>query len=122
MESSGYQAMLHDLLHHDLVGFNVRRVPVTEALQHQKKLSLPTADAWWLDVLLRGYVFKSKLGLEDYFSQWHEEISTELLFNSYLDFADRRRERHPLGRENIGRFLVKMGCKAIRPEKGVVGE
>jgi len=95
MESGGYQAMLHDLLQHDLAGFNVRQAPVTEALQHQKKLSLSTAEAWWLDVLLRGYVFKSRLGLEDYFSQWNDEVSTELLCASYSEYADHRRERHP---------------------------
>ena len=66
MEAGGYEAMLHDLLRHDLTGFNVRRVPVTEALQTQK-IKLPTSEAWWLDVLQRGYVYRSKLGLEHEF-------------------------------------------------------
>ena len=58
MEDGGYEAMLHDLLRRDLTGFDVRDVPETEGLQEQKKLSLGTADAWWMDVLHRGYVYK----------------------------------------------------------------
>jgi hypothetical protein len=42
--------MLHDQMSLDNSGFNVRAVPVTDALQQQKKLSLPTVEAWWLDV------------------------------------------------------------------------
>lgn len=122
MESGGYEAMLHDLLHYDLTGFNVRHVFVTDALEHQKKLTLSTTESWWLDVLLRGYVYKSKLGLESHFSQWHEFATTELLFTSYTEFAERHHERHPLSRETLGRFLIKMGGKAKRPKHGVVGE
>ena len=60
MEAGGYEAMLHDLLHHDLTGFNVRSFPVTEGLRTQRKLTLPTEGKWWLDVLQRGYVYRSK--------------------------------------------------------------
>ena len=59
--------MLHDLLHHDLTGFDVRDVPDTKGLQEQKKLSLSVDRAWWMDVLHRGYVFRSRLGLEELF-------------------------------------------------------
>ena len=51
MEAGGYAAMLHDLLRYDLTTFNVRAVPDTEALQRQKKLTLPVAESWWLNVL-----------------------------------------------------------------------
>ena len=69
LESGGYEAMLHDLLHHDLTGFDVRDVPDTKkGLQEQKKLSLSVDRAWWMDVLPhRGYVFRSRLGLEEIF-------------------------------------------------------
>ncbi len=75
MEAGGYQAMLDELQHRDLTNFNVRDVPDTEGLQEQKKLSLKTAEAWWLDVLHRGYVYKSKLGKEDYFGEWHDIVN-----------------------------------------------
>src|SRR5690242_4024342 len=47
MNAGGYGAMLHDQMSLDNSGFNVRAVPVTDALQQQKKLSLPTVEAWW---------------------------------------------------------------------------
>ena len=123
MEAGGYEAMLHELLHHDLTGFNVRRVPVTEGLQEQRKLSLGTSpEAWWSDVLHRGYVWKSRLGLESYFGEWHDVMTTEVLFTSYADFARTKNERHPLARETFGRFMVRMGAAPTRPVNEVVGE
>jgi hypothetical protein len=122
MEDGGYEAMLHDLLALDLTTFNVRNVPQTAGLETQRKLSLPIPEAWWRDCLERGYVFKSKLGLEDVFGQWHEVVSTELLFASYSEFAERRRERHPLTRESLGKFLHRMGAKSTRPRNVAVGE
>jgi hypothetical protein len=122
MEAGGYAAMLHDLLHINLTDFNVRSVPTTEGLQQQKKLSLDTSNSWWSDVLHRGYVFRSKLGLEDFFSKWHDEVATELLYASYQEFADKRRERHPLSREDFGRLMVSLGHTPTRPRNLTTGE
>ncbi len=122
MDVGGYEAMLHDLLTHDLTTFNVRAVPVTDGLQQQRKLSLPTTETWWKDCLERGYVFRSRLGLEETFAKWREDVSTELLFASYMEFAKERGERHPMSRETIGRFLVKMGCNPKRLRNSPVGE
>lgn len=122
MDEGGYAAMLHNLLAMDLTTFNVRAVPATEGLQRQKKLSLGTTEAWWQDCLERGYVFRSKLGLEDEFAQWHPIISTELLFASYTEFAKSRNERRALSREWLGRFFTEMDCEARRWRNGVVGE
>jgi hypothetical protein len=73
-------------------------VPTTAALQQQRKLSLPTPLAWWMDCLHRGYVFRSKLGLEAFFAEWHEEMSTNMLFASYTEFAKEHHERRPMSR------------------------
>jgi len=122
MEAGGYEAMLHDLLAMDLTDFNVRAVPLTDGLQSQKKLSLGTTESWWLDVLERGYVFRSKIGLETDFAIWHSKISTELLFGSYTEFAKSRSERRILTRDQIGRFLTSHGATACRWRNGVTGE
>jgi hypothetical protein len=122
MDAGGYAAMLSDLLNMDLAHFNVRAVPATEGLQQQRKLSLPIPVAWWKDCLERGYVFRSKLGLEKHFAVWFEVISTELLFASYMEFAEKRNERHPLGREHLGRLVRRMGGEARRLSKAAVGE
>lgn len=122
MEAGGYAAMLHDLLALDLSGFNVRAVPTTEGLQRQRKLSLPTTEAWWLDCLERGYVFRSRLGLEAELAAWQDRVTTELLHASYVEFAKARGERRILSRETLGRLLVTIGGKAGRWRNGVVGE
>lgn len=110
--------MLHDLLRVDLTNFKVGDVPQTEGLQEQKKLSLKTEERWWQDVLSRGYVWKSKLGLEDELGVWHERVTTDLLFNSYIDYA--KRDHHPLSRELFGAFMHRVGGEARQFEKGVI--
>lgn len=122
MDQGGYQAMLHDLLDYDLTFFNHRAAPKTAGLQEQKKLSLPAAEDWWLETLHRGYVHKSRHGLEAYFSQWHDHMATEILFDAYTAHAKARGDRHPMGREAFGRFMVRMGAKSIRPRNVVTGE
>jgi hypothetical protein len=91
-------------------------------LQEQQKLSLGTSEAWWLDVLHRGYLWKSKHGQEDYFGEWHDEATTEVLFSSYTEFAKAQNERHPMSRETFGAFLGTMGAKWVRLTNGVTGE
>ena len=122
MDAGGYEAMLHDLLHHNLSTFNVRRFPVTEGLRTQRKLTLGTEGQWWLDVLQRGYVFRSKLGLEHEFGKWCRAVSTELLFASYTAFAEARRERHPLSREYFGRFMRHIEARPKRLNEAPIGE
>jgi hypothetical protein len=124
IDNGGLAAMLHDLLERDLTNFNVRAVPSTEGLQKQRKLSLGTTEAWWIDCLERGYVFRSKLGLEATFSVWMPIVSTEVLFASYIEYAKSRAERRILTRETLGKFLTSMGLAPTRCArgKGIVGE
>ena len=72
--------------------------------------------------LHRGYVYKSKLGLDQHFGEWHETITTEVLFASYSEFAKAKNERHTMAREAFGRFMISMGGKASKPRNAVVGE
>lgn len=122
LNAGGYAAMLHELLHRPIDGhtdkrgraipaFEVRDVPRTRALQEQQKLSLDTHDAWWFEVLSRGFVFKSTLGLEEYFGEWRDFMTTEVLFASYQEFAKGRNERQRLSHEALGRFMAKLGCR-----------
>ena len=108
MKAGGYEAMLHDLQTHDLTTFDVRRVPVTAALQEQRERSLQGPTAWWLDVLQRG-----SLGLPGH-SDWAEEVRTEALYDSYKEFAKQRQERHPLPRNLFGKLMNRMGAKPCR--------
>ena len=107
MESGGYEAMLHDLQQYDLTGFNVRRVPVTAALQEQRGRSLQGPIAWWADVLHRGYV-----GVGDH--GWHDTLDTGSLYASYKIFAKEQNERRLLAENIFGRFMRKMALKPCR--------
>ena len=73
--------MLHDLLNYDLTFFNHRNAPKTTGFAGTEEANPSgTSEAWWMDVLHRGYVWKSKHGLEDYFSEWREVEPTEIVF------------------------------------------
>jgi hypothetical protein len=39
-----------------------------------------------------------------------------------MEFAERRRERHAMGRETFGRFMVTLGAKPKRMSEAMVGE
>ena len=121
LEHGGCEAMLHELLERTPVG-NLRKIPVTVALQTQRKLSLGTTESWWLDCLHRGFVFRSKLGLENHFGQWHEVLATDVLVDSYTEFCRAHHERHPRSRELLGQWLRTVDCKPTRPCNAVVGE
>ena len=120
LDAGGYGAMLHDLLKVGLANFKVAAVPQTEGLATQKKLSLKTHEQWWLDVLQRGYVWKSKFGLEEDFHVWHEDTATDLLYTAYLEYARSAGDRYPLSRERFGRFVVQIGKKRQFTAKGSV--
>jgi hypothetical protein len=123
LESGGYEAMLYDLLHHDLSNFNVREVPVTAALNEQRERSLPGEYAWLKHILARGHVWETKLGLNEYFDRWHPDVTTALLYRSYEDFMRGRRfEGRRLSIELLGRFLVAMGYVPKHLSNGVSGE
>ena len=106
----GLAAMLHDLLHDDLTGFDHRDIPKTEGLNEQRKLSLPIPERWWLDVLSREFVLASKHGYTNHFGQWHEELAKTVLFDSYRDYSREHRDRDQLSREDFGRFISKWGA------------
>ena len=83
---------------------------------------MPVAEDWWFETLYRGYVFRSRIGLEEYFNDWHDWVATEILFDAYATHAKARGERRPIGREAFGAFLVRMGGRGTRPRNAVIGE
>lgn len=120
LEAGGYEAMLYDLLHFDLSGFNPREAPATDALLQQRALSLKDEQAWVVEVLARGYVLRSE---QEYFAEWREEVSTALLYASYEQFMERRRfAGRLLQRPEFGKFLVGLGFLSKRLTEGAIGE
>jgi hypothetical protein len=72
--------------------------------------------------LSRGYVFKSRLGLDDVFGEWMPEIAMELAHESYAIFAKERGERRAISREDLGNFLAAMKAEKIQPRNVPLGE
>jgi hypothetical protein len=122
LENGGYEAMLFDLMKWDISEFDHRAAPKTEGLKTQKKLSLPFFEKWWMETLHRGYITKSKYGLSEHLEQWIENPTKELVFDAYKAAAKYAAEWHPMGRDEFGKAMVRLGYKPGKQRKGVVGE
>jgi hypothetical protein len=121
MENGGLSAMIYDLGRRDLSGFDPRAVPKTEALAAQHRRSLDSLDRWWLTILERGFVWRSRFGL-DAFATWYEFSTTEFLHRSYLQWCADTRVSRPAGRVDLGIRMSEM-YEATRPRGDqIIGE
>ena len=104
MENGGLVAMVHDLLHRDISNFNPRDVPKTDALVEQQVHSLDSLHRWWLTILGRGFVYRSRHGVPS-LCEWRNFYTTELLWRSYLQWSDETRANRRQTREDLGKFM-----------------
>lgn len=77
MEAGGFENLLHELLTRDLTHFNVRQVPLTEALREQKLFSLDPMGQWWLSRLMDGCVCSNH-------DEWHTEVVCSDVVDEYV--------------------------------------
>jgi len=82
--AGGREACMHMLVNHGLKGFNVRAVPVTDALLAQKLLSLLPVDRWYLELLRIGTNDAGKL-------HWLEWVETQILWGQFTAWCDEQR-------------------------------
>jgi hypothetical protein len=121
MDNGGLAAMIFDMLHRDISSFEVRDVPDTPEMAEQKKHSLDSLDRWWLAILERGFVWRSRHGISE-FGEWHEFCSTELLSRSYLQWCGENRIQRPMTRVQLGIRLNAIH-KPFRPDSNeIIGE
>jgi hypothetical protein len=121
MQDDGLAAMIHELLHRDISQFEVRDFPVTEALLNQKKHSLDSIDRWWIAVLERGFVWRSRYGLAD-FAAWYEFCSTELLHRSYQQWCKEAGVPRQMSRIQLGIRMTAI-YESCRPRsEEIIGE
>jgi hypothetical protein len=107
METGGLAAMIYDMLRRDIAGFEPRDVPNTAALIDQKLHSLDSLHKWWLAVLERGFVWKSRHGAT-IFTVWRAFYTTELLSRSYLQWCAENRVSYPMSRVQLGTMMVEI--------------
>jgi hypothetical protein len=129
LDNGGYEALLHYLLHEvDLAGFNVRKVPQTEALRLQRDHSLPPLEAWWVELLETGTLWGADPSEPNraVSNRYQRLIKIELRSNTggyftqvrhvtQLGVYDQARQIEPRLRSftsdhRLGRFLSDMGC------------
>jgi phage/plasmid-associated DNA primase len=97
MDNGGREAMLHDLLHVDLSGIDLRDFPRTEARLDQIMHSMSTVEKWWLDILQEGRIGER--------SDWVRRMGTSWFYTDYSDFARKAGNRYPLTKAQFGKAL-----------------
>ena len=121
LEAGGLAGMIHDLLRLDIANFEVRDFPDTDGLVEQKMHSLDTLDRWWLAVLERGFIWRSRYGIIE-FGKWTEFVSTELLHRSYHQWCDDERVQRRASRVEIGKRMTEVYQSARPDGNHVIGE
>ena len=84
-------------------------------------LSLDSIDRWWLAVLERGFVWRSRHGIAE-FGQWCDSHATELLYNSYLQWCDEVRIARPKAREELGKRMAAIYAPFCPRGDRIIGE
>jgi hypothetical protein len=94
-------ALLHYFLNYDYSSVDLRRIPVTEELLHQKQQSMSGVEEWWLNNLTTGELPQGILDGENC------RVLKELL---YIDFCKSRwvRDRTKLNETAFGKAFVQL--------------
>lgn len=111
MEDGGLQALMHDLLHEDLSGFDFRTKPRSS---HGFDIQLRSAEPlvrWWFEKLHIGVSEPDLEELGGEFTDWRQEQKKEDLHQEYLDYCETHRQR-TIDRPTFGKQLRKLlpGC------------
>jgi hypothetical protein len=104
MDNGGVEAMLWDLLHRDISCFDPREIPLTNELKTQQLLTLEVLPRWWIDVLDRGFLYRSRRGAPS-LGLWHPFHTNQLLAASHDQWCVDSRWGHPASRQALGVFL-----------------
>jgi len=98
MDKTGRQHLLYYLMHLDLSDFEVRRAPVTEALNDQKMLSMSPERQWWLSKLVDGRVLPTH-------SKWVQQLSKEEMYEDYVEEMKNQGRNYRMSRVALAKFL-----------------
>jgi Family of unknown function (DUF5906)/RepB DNA-primase from phage plasmid len=124
LEGGGAAAMLHELLHRDLSGFNVRDVPQTSGLLDQKVRSLRGFEAWWYEILADGRCPGAVCDggvLAAEVDDWANlvKVDRNLLYDNYEGFSKAKNQYRPEDKSRLGKFLRRYvpGLDEERPRQ-----
>ena len=99
LASGGREGLLHDLQNFDLADAELREIPKTAALLAQKFAGLEPHETFWATCLERGTVLETS-------NEWETDIGRSLLYDSYVEFAQKLGARHRIA---PGQFSVALG-------------
>ncbi len=99
MKQGGYEALLYHLLHLNIKAVNLRAVPRTAALYRQVVATMTPLEAWYLDVLSRGYLAGDDGGTG--------RAPRRGLYDDYRQHAHDTGARRRTIETEVGQFLAK---------------
>ncbi|AEJ01328.1 hypothetical protein Nit79A3_1497 [Nitrosomonas sp. Is79A3] len=97
-------AFLFEMLNRDITNFHTGAIPETQGLKDQRLASLSSVGKWFVDSLTQGY-FDLK---EDNNTLWHNEMTSENLYSSYVTWCDSQRITYRMSQNSLGRYLTKI--------------
>jgi hypothetical protein len=100
-------AMLHELLHVDLSGFNIREIPVTAAKIDQQERGLDSVNRWLFENLTDRRIGMHEWGSDGALLQKDEAHSI------YCAFSKQNREYPPAGKDQWARQIYKALGSAV---------
>ena len=106
MKNGGKEALLYFLLHHDLSGIDVGKIPQTKALMETKLLTMNSAEQFWYELLVRGQVYESD-------TRWTLRIKKKALHDVYLLYAKDLGQTRKSSETVLGITLKKL-CPHVR--------
>ncbi len=104
LESGGYEAMLHELLAHDLRDFNVRRIPQTAGLAEQKVQSLRGPIRWLFECLQAGAI-SSRHGLT---YEWDDQGLGLIKSDGHASYHEVAKRRHEYAAVDQGEWFKQL--------------
>ena len=100
MRTGGAENLLHFLLSYDLSGYEVRKVPNTDALREQKALSLSKDEAWLHDKIHNGRWLRNE-------THWRTTLPKEKLYDDYCQEMVRQNATYRATRHALTKLIQK---------------
>jgi hypothetical protein len=119
LKKGGYEAMLYDLMHHDISSVDLSKFSRTTALMDQIVSSMTTVQKFWYHRLREGSLIDDPVdGIGygkhgDNKDRWGKGVETKDFHDAYLQFSKSLGEKYLLDPSQFGRQL-KSVCPGVR--------
>ena len=119
-DDSVIAAMVYDLMHLDISGFNVRKRPLTEEHVSQKLQSLIGFERFWFEVLQEGRFTDDWHG----FTSWNKPmfISSTALVKSYKEYDKQATRYQPLQQQQLASSLKGLCPSSAKGRQSNAGQ